>query len=328
MVGFPAARIGDPVTHDLLVPSGLIGPPPVPPTLPPVVIEILPAAYVTCTAVCTGAISAGLAHPPPPGPPPPILIGSPTVLINGLPAARWTLSGDVAACTAQLGDPKLVPTRKVLIGSFGAPATATPRPGEDPRVTGIRIILSGSPTGRQALEIFDRYNVGVQFASGTGSFFDGASNTITLDTSEGSMDQALTFVHEMGHAEYHHEGRTADINALGRQDYIDGMLDEEVDGTVRSIEAERELREAGYDTGGAQFPLQSDYHQAYNQAVTNTQAANAGATPEQLNAAGRQAGRQRVEDGFRNGEVVTSNTNAPYPDYYGDAWDGAHPGGP
>ena len=72
---FPAARILDPITHDLLCPSGIIGPGvPVPCPLcaaAPVIIEGMPAAHVLCSAVCTGVISAGLAHPPPPPPAPP-----------------------------------------------------------------------------------------------------------------------------------------------------------------------------------------------------------------------------------------------------------------
>ena len=117
---FPAARKGDPITHDLLVPSGVIGPPitgPCPMGL--VMIEGLPAAHVGCTVICTGVISVGLVHPPPPpppAPPPPIVKGSLTVLIHGMPAARWAPSGDIGACGVFLGDPKLVATRTVLIG--------------------------------------------------------------------------------------------------------------------------------------------------------------------------------------------------------------------
>lgn len=115
---FPAARKLDPVTHDLLVPSGIIGPPlagPCPAGL--VLIEGLPAAHVTCTAICTGAVTGGLAHPPPPGPPPPIATGSPTVFIHNMLAARWVPSGDIAGCLAFLGDPKLVAIRTVFIGN-------------------------------------------------------------------------------------------------------------------------------------------------------------------------------------------------------------------
>jgi uncharacterized Zn-binding protein involved in type VI secretion len=115
---FPAARIADPITHDMLVPCGVIGPPLVPPTGGPVIIEGLPAAYVTCTVLCTGVITGGIVHPPvpPPLPPPPIVKGSMTVFIYNMPAARWVMSGDFGACGVFLGDPKLIAMRRVLIG--------------------------------------------------------------------------------------------------------------------------------------------------------------------------------------------------------------------
>jgi uncharacterized Zn-binding protein involved in type VI secretion len=117
---FPAARIGDPITHDQLIPCGVIGPA-APAPCPgcgamPVIIEGLPAAHVGCTAICTGVITGGIVHPPPPPPPPPIIMGSPTVFIHGMPAARWAPSLDVAVCGVFLGDAKLIPMRTVLIG--------------------------------------------------------------------------------------------------------------------------------------------------------------------------------------------------------------------
>jgi uncharacterized Zn-binding protein involved in type VI secretion len=124
MPSSPAARITDPITHDLIAPSGLIGPPPTPPLGGVVNIEGKPAAYAGCIVMCTGATSGGLAHPPPGAgaPPVPIFLGSPTVRINGRPAARWVISGDLGGCTCQLGDPKLAPTRTVFIGGPVAPA--------------------------------------------------------------------------------------------------------------------------------------------------------------------------------------------------------------
>ncbi len=120
---FPAARIGDPVTHDNLVPSGVIAPPlqgrPM-----TVLIEGLPAAVVGDFVTCTGALVAGIAHLPQVGPPPaippsmPIIKGSFTVLICGMPAARWIV--DLSACGVFLGDPKLLDKRKVFIGEVGA----------------------------------------------------------------------------------------------------------------------------------------------------------------------------------------------------------------
>jgi len=117
---FPAARIGDPITHDQLVPCGVIVPNPG--ALPTVFIEGLPAAKVGDKCACTGVISAPpfVAHPPIPPPHPasfpPIVKGSTTVFINGLPAARWAPAPDLAVCGVFLGDAKLAATRRVLIG--------------------------------------------------------------------------------------------------------------------------------------------------------------------------------------------------------------------
>ena len=119
---FPAARKGDPITHDLVVPAGVIGPPPSGPCPPgmtgPVMIEFLPAAHVGCIAICTGVTSLGPVHPPVPVPPfgTPIIKGSLTVMIHSLPAARWSPAPDMAACGVFLGMPTLIATRRVLIG--------------------------------------------------------------------------------------------------------------------------------------------------------------------------------------------------------------------
>jgi hypothetical protein len=127
---FPAARKGDPVTHDMLVPSGVIGPPVTGscPGMGMVMIENLPAAHVMCTVVCSGATSLGPVHPPlpiPPAPPPVIVTGAAAVLIHNMPAARWAPSGDVAACGVFLGDLKLAVTRTVLIGNAASPNVAS-----------------------------------------------------------------------------------------------------------------------------------------------------------------------------------------------------------
>lgn len=116
---FPAARKIDPVTHDQIVPSGVIATP-VPGVCPagPVVVEGFPAAHTTCQVPCTGVVSGAVAHPPPapPAPLPLIVVGAATVFIHSFPAARWTPAPDLSACGAFLGDAKLTATRTVLIG--------------------------------------------------------------------------------------------------------------------------------------------------------------------------------------------------------------------
>lgn len=202
---------------------------------------------------------------------------------------------------------------------------APPRPGEDARITAMRGTLANSAQGRRALEIYDRYGVNPTFRPGEGSTFDSGTNTTNLDPSENSTTSALTFVHEMQHAQEHHEGTSGDVANQSRNDYVNEMLQEEVDGTVRSIEARNELAQNGTDVSNAHFPLENEYQQAYNKAVSDARAANPNISDDEAHQIGRAAGRQRVEDGFRNGEVVTSNNNQPYPAYYGNAWDGQHP---
>lgn len=198
---------------------------------------------------------------------------------------------------------------------------APPRPGEDPRLTEIRNILSQSEIGRHALEVYDRYGVNPSFDAGKGSYFDSSNNTVNLDPSHNSINSALTFVHEMNHAEEYHERRTGDVHNQSRQDYINEMLQEEVDGTVASIEARRELEQAGVDVSDAHFPLQDEYNNAYEAAVTNAREKNPNLTEAELDQIGRAAGRNRVMKGFQDGEVVTSTTGQKYRDYYGSYWD-------
>ncbi len=117
---FPAARQGDPITHDQTTPSGVIGPPVAPGAKGPVLIEGMPAAHVSCSVVCSGATSAGPAHAPPPAPSPPVVSGSASVLVHDMPAARWAPSPDTGACGVFLGDPRQSGTRTVFIGDGGA----------------------------------------------------------------------------------------------------------------------------------------------------------------------------------------------------------------
>src|SRR4051812_10739373 len=114
----PACRYTDPVTHDMATPAGAVVPAPVGPDPQPTVIEGAPAAHMMNGANCGGARAAGPAHPPVPAPVP-IMVGSPTVYIGGLPAARWVPSGDAAGCGVFLGLPALAAARTTLIGDGG-----------------------------------------------------------------------------------------------------------------------------------------------------------------------------------------------------------------
>ena len=173
-----------------------------------------------------------------------------------------------------------------------------------------------SPTVRAAIETMNRYGITVSVGTpGGGSFH--SNGAITLDPNSG-LD-ADTFVHEMNHAAYGKDGRRADINALGRQEYIDAKIAEEIEGSVLGAQAVYELLQAG------QTVARPTFFDAYEKGIADLLATNPAATPEEQMAAGREAIRQRFHDAFYNGEFVTSTTNVPYTDYYGTAWDNAHP---
>ena len=119
---FPAARITDPITHDLLIPSGLIAMPMMPGPLPTVFIEKMPRAVLGDFVMCSGVITGGIVHPPQLGPPPaffpplpfaPIAKGCGTVYMDKKPAGRWQI--DMAACAVFLGDMKMAAMRTVFI---------------------------------------------------------------------------------------------------------------------------------------------------------------------------------------------------------------------
>jgi hypothetical protein len=194
------------------------------------------------------------------------------------------------------------------------------------RVEAIRQILQQSDSGRAALEQKEEYGVEVRAGrAGGGSFFSSSSNSITLDAGESNEEAALTFVHEMNHARYFHEGIGADVESMTREEYVNSMIEEESEGTVRSIETKIELEGTDIDVSGATFPLEGEYRQAYQTAVEAARAEDPERSDDELQRIGRNAGKQRVTQGFTNGEVVTSTSpQVPYPQYYGQIWDQAH----
>jgi hypothetical protein len=198
----------------------------------------------------------------------------------------------------------------------GTPADAGAAATPD-RWQTIETLLKQSALGTIALDRKTEYSVGVEYQAGTGSFYDSGANKMTLDTTETAEESALTFVHEINHAHWHHKGLGADVQTMTREAYVQKMLDEEVEGTVLSIEAKGEIVAAGA-TITATFPLESEYRTAYDAAKA------AGQGTEDC----RKAGLERVMLGFKNGEVVTSNNGQSYPDYYGDYWDTVHPSTP
>lgn len=185
-------------------------------------------------------------------------------------------------------------------------------------------VLNRSEIGREALRYAMEKGVGIRLSPGGPDWFNPPAGPIEMDANESPESIALTFVHELQHARGAIEGTVPDIMTSTRDDYVNGMIMDEVIGTVASIESKLELVRAGVPIT-ATFPLEAEYVAAYNQAVADARAANPAATPAELDQAGKAAGLARVVAGFHNGEVSAGNSGQTYPQYYGSSWDSNHP---
>jgi len=177
----------------------------------------------------------------------------------------------------------------------------------------IEGLLEQSALGSTALERKTRYAVAVRYAAGGGNVYSGADNAMTLDTNRAAERLALSFVHEMNRARRRRRGMQVNVSELEREPYITSRLLEAVEGALVSIEAKGEIEAAGTDIQ-ATYPLEAEYHAAYQAASEAGEGADAC----------REAARARVMQGVRDGEVSTSNTGVSYPDYYGAYWDRVH----
>jgi hypothetical protein len=199
---------------------------------------------------------------------------------------------------------------------------------EKKKLEEMKTILDASATGKEALKLMEDHKVAVKFKPGGGSYFDSSSNSMVIDSHETAANSALTFVHEMNHARYYHEGLSADVSSLSREDYVKKMVEEEAEGTVKSIEAKIELEGTKIDVSKASFPLEKEYRKAYKASIDAAKAKlpKRGLIGTMIDEArllvgARIAGKERVIKGFMDGEVVTSNTKEPYSKYYGKYWD-------
>lgn len=202
-----------------------------------------------------------------------------------------------------------------------APAAAPAGPTQDSRAKEVKPFLDASEEGKAAQDIMGKRKVTVDWLyAGSGSFFDG-ENGVHINKSENAPSAALVFVHEMNHAEYHHLGKTADISKLDRATYVKTMIDEEAEGTVKSIVAKIEMEGGLQVCLNASFVMEKEYAVAYKNAIDELVKKNPAASEQEKKNAGRQAGLKRVNEGFYDGTIVTSTTGESYANYYGKAWD-------
>jgi hypothetical protein len=192
---------------------------------------------------------------------------------------------------------------------------------EKKRFGEIKKILDAIPTGKEAIAVLDKHKVKIKFDAAGGAEYDPSTNSITVDSNESNAEAALTLVHELNHARYEKEGLGADAEKMSREDYVKGMVEEEAEGTVKSIEAKIELEGTKIDVSKATFPMEKEYRKAYKKAVDAAKAKDPKTSEEDLKKVGRAAGKARVTKGFMDGEVVGSRSGKTYPAKYGEHWD-------
>jgi hypothetical protein len=192
--------------------------------------------------------------------------------------------------------------------------------GNAPDFEAIAAILSQIESGRTALAQMEQYDVEVKFEAGGGTYYQASNNRMVIDGSHGIQRAALSFVHEMTHARYHNEERRVDIGEADQELYIQGRIEEEAEGVVRSIVAKNELAEAGFDVSQLRYPLEKAYTEAYLTAQNAARARERDITSAELNSIGQAAGIARVIQGLVNGEVLDSKRLSVYTDTYGDCW--------
>lgn len=210
----------------------------------------------------------------------------------------------------------------ILLGASAVAGALAQITKDTAKLTEMKDLLKGSPTGAAAVKFLEDKKVPVEFANGGGSYWDGTK--IVIDRTEKMEESALTLVHELHHAKEVLGGTAPNVKTMSRADYVAGELKEEAQGTVNSIKAKNELKASGAPIT-ATFPLETQYNQAFKKASDELKATKPTATAAELNAAGEKAGAERVLKGFKDGEVRTSTNKKPYSEYYGTVWDKEHP---
>jgi type VI secretion system secreted protein VgrG len=213
------------------------------------------------------------------------------------------------------GPPRKRGSHKVL----SQHAVAINRAGDTAQMQRIRAILAQSPTGRRQLEIYDRYGMKTGNQNGTAGEWHSADNTVILGPATTSDDDAaLTFVHEINHAQADKEGTSADVNKENRADYINHNLAEDAHGERLAQQTAQELTDAGHPV-----TYNSSTAPSYQRGVNAAKAADPNATPQQQ----ADAGEKAMLDDYKNGTITTGNTSPPqsYVDYWGSYYDSVHP---
>ncbi|MFF5207316.1 hypothetical protein [Streptosporangium sp. NPDC000396] len=183
-------------------------------------------------------------------------------------------------------------------------------------------VLVKTPAGREALAWAREHGVTVLFHKGeisdmangyrTAGDFDDTTDVLRIGLTDERSPQELaeTFVHEVNHAR---NQNTPDPLRMGRQEFIEASLDEEVEGDVKAHEFAQQLAES--ERGDV--TVIDDYRSAYDRAIdaewyARLQSGQPQMTSEEKHRIGDQAARAALREKF---------ITAGYQERYGKAWD-------
>jgi uncharacterized Zn-binding protein involved in type VI secretion len=289
-------------------------------------------AAATMGSMITGMAGGADIHacttplPIPPHGPGVVIDGSPTVLINGLPACR---QGDTIIEAVGPPDKIAMGLPTVIIGdvpgpaggggALAAPAGAAAAPAaagkggapgaNDPT---SEPLIAKSPTLTKQLEDLKKDGWKIEFWDGPGSDCSKGSKTIRVDKRDKGNPKGLvqTLAHEAGHASY--KGK---VDESSRQAYIDSNLADEGAATLNNVKVQREIKNSDGKNGGPDIGIAGNsanapkYEKAYEDYLKDGDEAKAG---------------KAMGDVFADGEK-TSTTNQTYREYYGGSYDKRHP---
>lgn len=188
----------------------------------------------------------------------------------------------------------------------------------------IQVILDAIPTGKEALSVWKGYEVKVTFEGGSGSAFRRGSNLVIMDSDKSPLDAALTFVHEMVHAQHYHEGRTAEAQSFSRDEYVQKRLEEEAEAESKSINAKIELSRLGIDVSNAQSLFEQAYVGTFEVEVAMQKARHPQLSNDDLNRLGEEVAKKSIVTTLRLEKAVTSRDGKSYAAFYGSLWDSKH----
>lgn len=182
-------------------------------------------------------------------------------------------------------------------------------------------LLAGTAQGQQAVATRERYGIILSWTDSGAASFDGADRCYLNQNLDVNVIAGY-FIHEMHHVERKKSGSSPDADlSPDEQEYVDRMVNEEIDGTVLGFEAR-------ISSPGSLMPGEEFYRQAYTSAKNRSLAA--GEDPLAAEQKGREAGRGIVSQLIRPRDGswprIAPNQFESYDMFYRRIWRRSHQG--